>query len=193
LNAHGLGVCLNAIRSRTCGDGLPIHIALRKILECPDFAAARRVVDEDRVASPAHFLIASATGKAMGFEVQPGPPGELQPRDGKVAHTNHLCADTGIEDFPRPDSPQRLARLETLLEGSVPADPDALFALLSDHEGAPASLCRHTDFSQPESERMETLFAVVMNLEARRLHLRLGKPCQPQARLTLTLAAESST
>ncbi|MFP3442214.1 carcinine hydrolase/isopenicillin-N N-acyltransferase family protein, partial [Pantoea sp. SIMBA_133] len=34
LNAYGVGVGLNAIRSATCGEGLPIHIALRAMLEC---------------------------------------------------------------------------------------------------------------------------------------------------------------
>ncbi|SHF87222.1 isopenicillin-N N-acyltransferase like protein [Modicisalibacter ilicicola DSM 19980] len=181
MNAHGLGVCLNAIRSQTCGDGLPIHFALRKILECPDFAAARRVVDEDRVASPAHFLIASHDGQATGFEVHPGTPGELPPQDGKVLHTNHLYAEATaacVNDFPRPDSPVRLSRLRQLLDRPIASEPGALFDLLSDHANAPSAICRHTNHELPEAERMETLFAVVMNLNERRLHLRLGKPCE---------------
>ncbi|MFN2332513.1 MAG: C45 family autoproteolytic acyltransferase/hydrolase, partial [Halomonas sp.] len=40
MNAHGIGVCLNAIRSQTCGEGLPIHVALRKILESTDLESA---------------------------------------------------------------------------------------------------------------------------------------------------------
>nr|WP_298410981.1 C45 family peptidase [uncultured Halomonas sp.] len=190
MNAHGLGVCLNAIRSQTCGEGLPIHFALRKILECADFEAARRVVDEDRVASPAHFLIASADGQAIGFEVHPGTPGELLPQDGKVLHTNHLCADTTtacIADFPRPDSPIRLTRLHQLLDQPIASTPDALFDVLSDHANAPSSICRHTNHELPEAERMETLFAVVMDLKKRRLCLRLGKPCSAEETLNVRL------
>ncbi|MGC3872108.1 C45 family autoproteolytic acyltransferase/hydrolase [Halomonas sp. GXIMD04776] len=190
MNARGLGVCLNAIRSQTCGEGLPIHFALRKILESPDFAAARRVVDEDRVASPAHFLIASAEGQATGFEVHPGRPGELLPQDGKVLHTNHLYADATtacIDDYPRPDSPVRLTRLRQLLDQPIESTPDALFDVLSDHTNAPSSLCRHTNHEQPEAERMETLFAVVMNLKKRRLCLRLGKPCSAEDTLDARL------
>ncbi|MFC3284079.1 C45 family autoproteolytic acyltransferase/hydolase [Litchfieldella rifensis] len=196
LNAHGIGVCLNAIRSQTCGDGLPIHFALRKILESPDFTAARRVATHDHVASPAHFLLASADGQAAGLEVHPGPPGEIPPRDGIVTHTNHLYATTataGVKDFPRPDSYPRLTRLDALLAQPVAADPDALFALLSDHHNAPTGICRHTNHAQPEAERMETLFAVVMDLSRRELHLRLGKPCESVDTLRVTLPASPSS
>ncbi|GGY02973.1 peptidase C45 [Litchfieldella qijiaojingensis] len=195
LNAHGIGVCLNAIRSRTCGEGLPIHIALRKMLESPDFDAAKRVATLDRVASPAHILLASAEGQAVGLEVHPGVPGELYPQDGTVTHTNHLYAQAAtacVEDFPRPDSATRLSRLDQLLTAQIAETPQALFELLSDHDNAPTSICRHTNLAQPEAERMETLFSVVMNLRRRELHLRLGNPCEPIDALTLSLADETT-
>jgi isopenicillin-N N-acyltransferase like protein len=204
MNAHGLGVCLNAIRSQTCGEGLPIHVALRKILESPDLANALGVATDDRVCSPAHFLVASAQagsegGQAVGLEVHPGEPGQLAPEAGVVTHTNHLYAPTAtaqVRDFPRPDSRPRLARLNSLLhdqfqerlsvDGSV--DDTALFDILSDHHGAPLSICRHFNPDQPPEERMETLFSVVMNLSERRLTLRHGKPCQTEDILRLSLA-----
>ncbi|NWN83846.1 MAG: peptidase C45 acyl-coenzyme A--6- aminopenicillanic acid acyl-transferase [Halomonas sp.] len=193
MNAHGIGVCLNAIRSRTCGEGLPIHMALRKILESPDPASARAVATDSRVCSPAHFLVASGDGQAAGLEVNPGEPGVLGPRGGAVTHTNHLYAAAvtcRIEDFPRPDSHPRLERLDTLLGGlaeSAPASEAALFEILADHDNHPQSICRHFNPDQPADERMETLFAVVMNLTERRLTLRHGKPCEATEGLTLTL------
>ncbi|TFH87778.1 peptidase C45 acyl-coenzyme A--6- aminopenicillanic acid acyl-transferase [Billgrantia azerbaijanica] len=194
LNAHGVGVCLNAIRSRTCGEGLPIHVALRKILESPDFESALRVATHDRVCSPAHFLVASHDGRAAGLEVHPGEPGRLMPRHGMVTHTNHLvdhAVTCQVEDFPRPDSRPRLARLDALLRERLPPQADvdeaALFAMLSDHHGAPLSICRHHNPDQPPEERMETLFAVAMNLTRRRLTLRHGKPCETPDSLSVTL------
>ncbi|QEA38114.1 peptidase C45 acyl-coenzyme A--6- aminopenicillanic acid acyl-transferase [Pistricoccus aurantiacus] len=190
LNVHGIGVCLNAIRSQTCGDGLPIHIALRKILECRDFAAAQHILREERIASPAHFLVASQDGQAIGFEVHPGTPGEIAPRNGTVLHTNHLIdpMTTGeIADFPRPDSPLRLSRLETLMERLNATTPGAFFEVLSDHDNAPSSICRHINLEVPEAERMETLFSVVMNLNQRRLYLRMGKPCESDGMETFSL------
>ncbi|WP_104203282.1 C45 family autoproteolytic acyltransferase/hydolase [Billgrantia saliphila] len=190
LNAHGIGVCLNAIRSQTCGEGLPIHVALRKILESPDFDSALDVATRDRVCSPAHFLLASAQvgnegGQAAGLEVQPGEPGRIAPRNGIVTHTNHLYAQgvaCPVQDFPRADSQPRLRRLDTLLHDTLHAEADiddaALFDILSDHHGTPLSICRHFNPDQPAEERMETLFAVVMNLSERRLTLRHGKPCE---------------
>ncbi|WP_148252056.1 C45 family autoproteolytic acyltransferase/hydolase [Aidingimonas lacisalsi] len=196
LNEVGVGVGLNAIRSRTCGTGLPIHVALRKILESPDFAAAKRVATDDRVASPAHFLLAGSGGDAVGLEVQPDPPGEISPHDGIVTHTNHLCASPGLADFPRADSHSRLDRLQRCLDNACLKDmrtePDeinveTLFAILSDHDNSPVSICRHHNPAQPESERMETLFSVVMNLDRRELHVRLGKPCRPLSALRVSL------
>ncbi|WP_355660717.1 C45 family peptidase [Halomonas salifodinae] len=190
LNEHGLGVCLNAIRSRTCGDGLPIHFALRHWLEGRDFDKALASLERGGVASPAHFLVASGEGRALGLEVNPGPYGRLPPRDGVVTHTNHLC-DPGLRarlaDYPRPDSGPRLARLgERLTPPPEAPDAEALFEILGDHQGYPYSLCRHPDPDQPEAERMETLFGVVMNLGRRELWLRLGKPCQASSqRLSL--------
>lgn len=194
MNAVGIGVCLNAIRSQTCGEGLPIHVALRKILESPDMASALAVTSQDRVCSPAHFLIAGGDGQAAGMEVHPGEPGRLEPRDGVVTHTNHLYdqdATRQVEDFPRADSRPRLARLDHLLREELSpragVDEAALFRILSDHDGEPMSLCRHFNPDQPADERMETLFAVVMNLTKRRLTLHHGKPCEPQDRLTVDL------
>ncbi|MDR5864486.1 C45 family autoproteolytic acyltransferase/hydrolase [Halomonas campisalis] len=200
LNAQGIGVCLNAIRSQTCGEGLPIHIALRKILESPDWDSALRVVTDDRVCSPAHFLLASAPPaseacQALGLEVLPGEPGRLEAQGGLVTHTNHLYAPAAtrqVEDFPRADSRPRLARLNALLDGESASqgslDEARLFEILSDHQGAPMSICRHFNPDQPPDERMETLFAVVMNLSQRRLTLRHGKPCETSDSLSLTLA-----
>lgn len=201
LNAQGIGVCLNAIRSQTCGAGLPIHIALRKILESPDFETALAVATRDRVCSPAHFLLASAQvgnegGQAVGLEVQPGEPGRIAPQDGIITHTNHLYADNTpcpVQDFPRVDSHPRLSRLDALLHDELPADATLdearLFDILSDHHGAPLSICRHFNPDQPAEERMETLFSVVMNLSERRLTLRHGKPCESTDSLSITLGA----
>ncbi|PMR80976.1 peptidase C45 acyl-coenzyme A--6- aminopenicillanic acid acyl-transferase [Halomonas urumqiensis] len=194
MNAHGIGVCLNAIRSRTCGEGLPIHVALRKILESPDMQSAVAVAARQRVCSPAHFLIASGTGQAVGLEVHPGEPGRLEPHHGVVTHTNHLTARAvtcQVEDFPRPDSRPRLARLDALLQQQLPepsgVNEAALFEILSDHQDEPLSICRHENLAQPVEERMETLFSVVMNLTQRQLALRHGKPCETTETLSVTL------
>lgn len=193
MNARGIGVCLNAIRSQSCDVGLPIHVALRKILESTDFESAMRVATHDRVCSPAHFLLASGDGQAVGLEVQPGEPGRITPHNGIVTHTNHLYAANAscpVQDFPRTDSQPRLCRLDALLHDQLPGEAGlntaALFEVLSDHCNAPLSICRHFNPDQPAAERMETLFSVVMNLSERCLTLRHGKPCESEEGLRFT-------
>jgi isopenicillin-N N-acyltransferase like protein len=204
MNEQGIGVCLNAIRSQTCSTGLPIHVALRKILESPDFDSALAVATHDRVCSPAHFLLASAPvgnegGQAVGLEVQPGEPGRIAPRSGIVTHTNHLYANNTpypVQDYPRIDSEPRLCRLDALLHDELPPDAPLdkarLFDVLSDHQSAPLSICRHFNPEQPAEERMETLFSVVMNLSERRLTLRHGKPCESDDSLSVTLGRKGA-
>ncbi|WP_307725394.1 C45 family autoproteolytic acyltransferase/hydolase, partial [Halomonas cupida] len=185
LNEHGIGVALNAIRSATCGEGLPIHIALRRILECRTFDEAEGIAN-DGICAPAHFLLADGSGQALGCEVHPGNPGRILPREGLITHTNHLVSDAAthwVEDFPKPDSWSRLSRLDTLCAAlsngeEAPLAAEQLFDLLGDHEEGQESLCRHFNPDVPAEEQMETLFSVVMDLSQRTLWLRHGKPCQ---------------
>lgn len=185
LNECGIGVALNAIRSATCGEGLPIHVALRRILECRSFEQAEAIA-EDGVCSPAHFLIADGEGHSQGYEVHPGTPGRLPPRGDLITHTNHLVSDTAthwVEDFPKPDSWARQARLDTLAERlrdecGEDLVASRMFELLGDHTDGEESLCRHYNPQLPADEQMETLFSVVMDLSEKTLWLRHGKPCQ---------------
>ena len=48
---------------------------------------------------------------------------------------------------------------------------------LQDHTGAPHSLCRHPDERVHVDGRMATVFAVVMDLDERKMYLCDGPPC----------------
>ncbi|WP_456269894.1 C45 family peptidase [Kushneria sp. AK178] len=177
-NEHGVGVCLNALRTRICKPKLPVHIMLRRVLESDGVEHALDMIDEVGVASPAHFLIADATGHAAGVEVSPMGDSAMTPRHGRLCHTNHLIArhlPPGLEDFPREDSFTRLERLRELAAGSEPSF-ETLRAHLSDEQNAPDAINRHENPDVPEGERMETLFTIVMNLTERRAELSPGRP-----------------
>lgn len=62
-NDAGIGVCLNALRTSTCRNKVPIHLELRAILDSSTFSEAVASVQKDQMASPAHFLIASREKK----------------------------------------------------------------------------------------------------------------------------------
>lgn len=188
-NEHGVGVCLNALRTSICKPRLPVHVMLRRVLESGGVEHALDMIDEVGVASPAHFLIADAEGHAAGVEVSPMGDSAMAPRKGQLCHTNHLIArhlPPGLEDFPREDSFVRLERLRELV-ASAPPSFDTLRTHLSDEENAPDAINRRDNPALEPRDRMETLFTIVMNLSERRAELSFGKPADHPEVITLTL------
>jgi isopenicillin-N N-acyltransferase-like protein len=50
-------------------------------------------------------------------------------------------------------------------------------AAATDHFGEPYAICRHPDPSQPSEKRTMTVGAVLIDLEARTMHVANGPPC----------------
>ncbi|WP_262927292.1 C45 family autoproteolytic acyltransferase/hydolase [Phytohalomonas tamaricis] len=178
-NDQGVGVCLNALRSSICRPKLPIHVMLRRVLESDSVEHALDMIDDLGVASPAHFLIADGAGHAAGMEVSPMGDSATAPRSGNLFHTNHLIAKhlpPGLEDAPHEESFTRLARLKAISEGVSPSF-ESLRERLSDQQNAPDAICRSENPNMPESERMETLFTIIMNLSDKKARVSFGKPC----------------
>lgn len=117
LNAMGVGCCLNAIKCRGVDTAkLPIHFALRKVLESPSRAAAVEAIKRAGVAGSGHILIGDGTG-STGLECTNKWVKEVPMDDMKrVCHTNHLILDKSDVDELAwlEDSPVRLARIREL-------------------------------------------------------------------------------
>ena len=180
-NDAGVGVCLNALLTKTWEAKIPIHLGLRAILDSSSFDEALAAVNGNQMASPAHFLIASKEEKLMCVEVSPVLTGQIGPENGVLFHTNHLCNESmqqAIYETPLADSLPRLKTIESLLysvgNNSTAAD---LFSILANHEHYPNSICRHQDVEKLPHERMETVFSVVMDLTHNKLSYLLGNPC----------------
>ncbi len=180
-NDAGVGVCLNALMTNTVESKVPIHIGLRAVLDSFSFDEAISSVNNNKMASPAHFLIASKENKMMSLEVSPIFTAQIEPKNGMLIHTNHICSQSMrdiVLDKPKEDSYQRLKVIENLL-GRLKSDinADDIFSLLADHENYPDSICRHENFARLSHERMETVFSIVMDLTSNELTLVLGHPC----------------
>ncbi|KAK8085282.1 hypothetical protein PG997_006553 [Apiospora hydei] len=200
LNSHGLGVCLNALRCRGVNrTRLPIHLALRRALECPSRADATRTLRESGLAGCGHILVADAATGGAGLECTSRWVRELgMDGDGRVHHTNHLLLlnreldGTDFEDSAwLADSPPRLARVKELTAGTMAAgkwhqeeegvveasrpSTESLFELLKDEQGYPASINRRQNLPHVKTE---TLFTIVMDLAARRAQVTFGRPTE---------------
>ncbi|MDP9331480.1 MAG: C45 family peptidase [Actinomycetota bacterium] len=94
------------------------------------------------------------------------------------AHTNHyLDPDLAqIGEQPSEGSLARCERLTHLLAERPPETPQDVIAILADH-GSNPSICRHADPDEGE-EADAVLFGMVCDLEAKRMWVAPGYPCE---------------
>ena len=184
-NSAGIGVCLNALGSDKVVQGqvLPLHIALRGVLNSVTLSDAIRASGTMNLSCCANFTMASASGQAVCMEIGPGDVDVIYAEDGYCAHTNHFYAprlahvrDTGRIAFP--DTYLRLGRVRVYvkkLDGKVSIGD--LKNMLRDHVGHPDSICRHEDCLEPAEKRMCTLFSIIMVLDRGEMYFAPGSPC----------------
>lgn len=192
VNEAGVGICMNAIRCGTVAKNqLPIHIAMRRVLECRSFDEAMEMLSSKGLASCANFVIGDPTGKIATVECTPKGLAPIYPEDGAWTtwHTNHLWSPNipaGIKDHPSKNSFSRLERIKLLTKGQE-ATPEKIRRWFSDEEGTPVSICRSTPSNAVGMERMETLATVIFDLPKRKIELSLGRPCLNPPVQTITL------
>lgn len=183
VNAAGLGVCLNILRSPLDGQrpGLPVHVLLRAVLGAADVEAAVELVQRAPVGAASNLLCADRAGRAADLELTPGARALLRPQDGLLIHTNHcLARETAPVASPidsMPSSGPRHRRAETLLRplaGRI--DRAALTGLLRDEAGELEAICRRPDPRLPAPARIETVAAVLIDLAATTMHVAPGIP-----------------
>src|SRR5579872_5361713 len=185
LNAAGLGLVTNALVTDTDvgTPGLPYHVLLRAILDCATVTEALKVLQAGPRSSSANYLIAQASGAALNVEAAPGDFTRLYPLfpdQGLLLHTNHFLSPrlhpVDVSLWAMPDSAVRLQRLRA---GATRSATLAGFrALLADHADHPFSICSHPDPHDHPLEQGATIASVLMDLNARRLWLATGNPCQ---------------
>lgn len=185
LNSKGVGVCLNAIRARGVDPSkLPVHLALRTVLESPSREAAVGSLREMGVAGSAHLLVADETG-SVGLEFTINGLQELPMDDqSRVIHSNHLLLDhPGVDEPPwLPDSPFRALRLRKLAEEQFSAAPvtvAGIFELFKDEDGYPGAINR----CQVGESYFETLFNIVMDLSAKSAMVSFGRATEYSERV----------
>ncbi|KAJ5108320.1 hypothetical protein N7456_004995 [Penicillium angulare] len=182
-NDSGVGICMNAIR---CGvvdkSRLPVHIAMRRVLECRSFNEAYNMLTQKGLASCVNLVIGDRSGQFATIECTPRGLAPIFPEGGTATtfHTNHLWSPripAGIKDHPSANSFSRLERIKILTTGQQ-ADCAAIRSWLSDEEGTPVSICRSVPPNTVGIERMETLATVILDLCNLRAEVSFGQPCK---------------
>jgi isopenicillin-N N-acyltransferase-like protein len=192
LNSAGIGLATNALVSDqdVGAPGIPYHVILRAILDAETMSDALGAVLRLPRSSSANYLIAHRDGLAINVEAAPGDYSRayLQyPEGGIFVHTNHFAApDFDLKDvtlWSGPDSPFRRYRMATLLEAAHgDLDAHAAQALFRDHVNYPSGICTHPDPRLEPTEQFATVAAVIMDLNASKLWVSDGFPCQARFR-----------
>ncbi|RYP40282.1 hypothetical protein DL767_001825 [Monosporascus sp. MG133] len=183
LNANGVGCCLNAIRCRGVDPSkLPIHFALRTVLESKSREEAVAKIKDLGVAGSGHILVADPTG-STGLECTHKWVKELSANKGVLCHTNHLLLEhDDVEEPPwLEDSPFRLYRMQELVSYVLTPTKAIIFGLFTDTQGSPGSINR----KKRDASSVETLFNIVMDLTRKNATVTLGSPSEPTGQIVL--------
>ena len=186
LNAAGLGLVTNALVTDVDigAPGIPYHVLLRAILDCATVTEALKVLQAGTRSSSANYLIAHASGAALDVEAAAGDFTRLYPQlpgDGRLLHTNHFLSPRlpPVQDVSLWAMPSSAVRLQRLHAGATAAATLEDFrTLLADHADYPHSICSHPDPDDHPLEQGATIASVLMDLNARRLWVAAGNPCQ---------------
>jgi isopenicillin-N N-acyltransferase-like protein len=186
LNSAGVGVCLNAIKVHGMDPSrIPCHLGLRLVLDSFSREEAVRELEACGVASSCHMLVADATG-GVGLEWSSKDLKNVEMNgEGQVFHTNHYLAvhEQGVVDTVwLKDSLVRIVRVQELC-GRLGESPgvEEVAEVFKDEKGLPTSICRN----EPDEGATATLFNIVMDLEARKAVVTLGRPVEPEEHFEL--------
>jgi isopenicillin-N N-acyltransferase-like protein len=184
VNECGIGLVENGLASSRDGSNpyhTPFHVRCRQVLDAEEFEAAVRPVTETPRTCSANFVIGAAGGEVANVESSPDHVSRLAPEDGIVTHSNHFLTAGHGESLLEKIAPNTLYRAARMRELLRPHRGPVSFAHMrsaaADHFGSPYAICRHPDPREASERRTMTVGAVLIDLEARTMHVANGPPC----------------
>ena len=182
VNSAGLGVHMNILHhaSDGGGDGVPVHIVARRIIdEATPVAEATEIARSAQVCASTVLTAVDRHGAAC-LELCPAGLGEVRPRDGVLLHTNHfLDPELAEGEDNRDEDPESWDRLDALQQrvDELRAAPD-LADVMRLHD---APVCCHPEPGAPFGERYATLATISLDVAGGHLRLRAGGPCADES------------
>ena len=196
-NSHGVGVCLNILRSVFDGakPGIPVHVLLRALLERSSVRDAIVFCSKLSFGGSSNILMADRGGDAASLEFSPRGLRVVRGEGTTLCHTNHFLHPeaTGWQATQVPNL-SSLPRLESARRHAA-ARPkhgvEDLKRLLRDESAGLLSICRKPDPSLPAEVRIESVASVIMELARGVMHVAPDVPSQTDYQ-SVALAREVS-
>lgn len=188
INNAGIGVCFNALGSDGTPGGLPIHLALRGILNSRNIGEAIGASIQQKLANAANFQIASHEGCAVDIEVSNDGFDVMFNESGIFVHTNHFFSPRlEVKDRGQmlvPDTHVRLGIARRELEQVNMVNVKELQKVFSNHVNYPDSICRHGESANISKGKrgtcLETVFSIISDVTNKAIYVADGVPCQTQ-------------
>jgi isopenicillin-N N-acyltransferase like protein len=182
-NEAGLSVTGNELSPNDERVGIPRLLQMRDVLVRTTLDDAVEAVLHPARASSYNWVLAHRDGRALNVEGSATRAGvDERGADGFLAHTNHYAREDMLE-LERSSSVEgscrRLDRAVELTRGG-PFTAERLRAVLSDHENAPDSICRHGD---GEPKTVKTVFWCVADVTAGEITYGRGNPCDSETQI----------
>lgn len=188
MNDAGIGLCFNALSCEGTPGGLPIHIALRGVLNSYTLGEAIGASIQQKSANAVNLHIASKEGVAVNIEVSNDGHDVMFNYDGAFAHTNHFISPlllSKTKDRFQERSPDTHIRLgiaqRRMSSHNGRLELANIQDILKDHTNYPDAICRHGESAiHPAGKRgnlFETIFSVVTDLTDGAMYVAVGTPC----------------
>ena len=185
MNSAGLGLCLNFLQHTDRGQGLPIHVILRRMLGCAALGEAIHEAYRVPRGGSANILLAHAEGDLLDLELTPLDADFFYGDAGWLVHANHFesprlrAGDAGLATSM--STLARAARARRLLaQAAGRASVEGFRAILRDHTYGAYAICRHPDPSEPDLQQTATRASLIMDLSEGALHVSAGQPCREE-------------
>jgi isopenicillin-N N-acyltransferase-like protein len=176
-NAHGVGVCLNILRSVFDGakPGIPVHILLRALLGRTSVRDAIAFCSRLAFGGSSNILMADRGGDAASLEFSPRGLRVVRGDAATLCHTNHFlhpeATDWQATQIPNLSSVPRLERARHHAAARSKHGVEDLKRLLRDESAGLLSICRKPDPSLPPEVRIESVASVIMELARGVMHI----------------------
>ena len=182
MNSCGLCTGLNALSAPSVPKGVPVHVALRLLLNGENLTQATAFLEHTPVAGCGNIILGSAFA-ALNIEIGPDDFDVLCPRGGLLVHTNHYLSprfahyksSTGNRTV---NSYIRQSRMEGFFENTDhKVKIKDLKQAFSDHGDYPDGICRHPDPKKDPPHQAQTNYSVIFDMQKLEMHLSKGNPC----------------
>ncbi|MEM6427847.1 MAG: C45 family peptidase [Deinococcota bacterium] len=179
MNEHGFAVGANYLTCDGWTLGVPRYLLSRMVLTCNTVTEAATLLNSLPRASSRNIIMIDPQGQALDVETIPSTTGQVHPKDGILAHSNHFLAPdltrferAKAEEFD--NSQIRVATMRKLLtadRGNLTLDK--LMAIMRNRDTVPDALCRHPGERPGQTS---TIAAMIAQPSQRTLWVAIGPP-----------------